>query len=94
MSLFTDMAAEAIAKKDARIKELEQALQEIMNADIDMGMYPAAIVSLDKEIAYEQRDGFKNGWNAACMEFVNKATAIVFRVYPDVDMNGGASETE
>jgi predicted secreted protein len=27
MSLFTDMAAEAIAKKDARIAELEKALR-------------------------------------------------------------------
>lgn len=50
-----------------RIAELESAIRRLLDVDSDMGIYPAAVSGYDDERDYEQRDGFKNGWNAAVM---------------------------
>lgn len=34
----------------------------------DIGTYPAAVKGFNDERDYEQRDGFKSGWNAANLE--------------------------
>ncbi len=44
---------------------LVKALQDV---DSDIGIYPRAIQGQGEE-CYEQRDGYKNGWNACLMEY-------------------------
>lgn len=36
--------------------------------DADIGVYPQAVSGYNDERDYEQRDGFKNGWNAAVLQ--------------------------
>ena len=59
------------------MKSPEQVLFEIQNLDNDFGIYPQAVKGYGDERDYEQRDGFKNGWNAAVMEYGRKISAIV-----------------
>lgn len=49
----------------------DEILFEI-NSMLDMGIYPKAVQSQDKEQSYQERDGFKNGWNACVMECIPK----------------------
>lgn len=42
----------------------------------DMGIYPAAVSGYNDERDYKERDGYKNGWNAAVKEFVHIAFTI------------------
>lgn len=44
---------------------------EMQNVGSDMGIYPQAVSGYNDERDYKQRDGFKNGWNAAVMEYGN-----------------------
>jgi len=44
----------------------------------DMGIYPAAVEGYNKEQNYKERDGFKNGWNAAVCEYGIKFKEIIW----------------
>ena len=57
---------------DALVHALESVGEEI-------GVYPAAVRGCNDERDYEQRDGFKNGWNAALMEYGSSFRAAVER---------------
>lgn len=50
-------------------RKFQYLVEEIYGVDGDMGIYPSAVKGCDKEHDYEQRNGFKNGWNAAVMEY-------------------------
>ncbi len=45
----------------------------------DIGIYPKAISGYNDERDYKERDGFKNGWNAAVMEYGMEITKAVER---------------
>jgi hypothetical protein len=49
-------------KFDALVKALE-------SVGDDIGIYPQAVRGYNDERDYEQRDGYKNGWNAAIIEY-------------------------
>lgn len=53
----------------ARVEELERAIRQMLDVDSEMGIYPAAVSGYNDERDYAQRDGFKNGWNAAVMNY-------------------------
>ena len=59
-------------------KRLREALQQVMEVDNDMGIYPAAVQGYNDERDYTQRDGYMNGWNACAMEFTQKVYAIAY----------------
>jgi hypothetical protein len=46
---------------------------------ISLGLYPAAVSWYNDERDYTQRDGFKDGWNAAIMEHARQFSAAVDR---------------
>ena len=74
--LYTDYAA-----LEAEVERLREALRQICGCDedcteADMDIYPAEIKGYNDERDYEQRDGFKNGWNAAVIEFCTKVSGI------------------
>ncbi|MDX2059966.1 MAG: hypothetical protein SFV24_19305 [Gemmatimonadales bacterium] len=54
------------------------ALRAILDTDDDMGIYPAAVIGAGAELDYKQRDGFKNGWNAAVMEYGRTITKYAY----------------
>lgn len=54
-------------------------VKELEDIGTDFGIYPAAIKGYGDERDYEQRDGFKNGWNAAIMEYGQQFGKIVAR---------------
>lgn len=45
--------------------KFEALVIALRDVDSDIGMYPGAVKGFNDERDYEQRDGFKNGWNAA-----------------------------
>ena len=57
--------------------KFEALVQTLRNVDADMGMYPGAVRGYNDERDYEQRDGFKNGWNAAVMAHGERFDALV-----------------
>lgn len=59
-------------------KSTDQILYELQNLDIDFGIYPKAVKGYGDERDYEQRDGFKNGWNACIMEYGKKFCEIAY----------------
>lgn len=59
------------------MKTLDQKYRELESIT-DMGIYPQAVRGCKDESNYEQRDGFKNGWNEAVMTFMIKARNIIF----------------
>lgn len=74
---------DALAAYDAlrsRVAELEAALRKVIDTDHDMGIYPKAVKGYGDERDYEQRDGFKNGWNAAVMEYGRALTGHAYDV--------------
>ncbi len=52
---------------------------EMYDVGGEMGIYPAAVKGLSKEKDYDQRDGFKNGWNAAVIEYGSALDAAAER---------------
>lgn len=54
-------------------------VRELEDIDTDYGIYPAAVKGCGEERDYEQRDGFKNGWNAAIMQYGQSFGKIVAR---------------
>lgn len=44
-------------------------VHEMRNVSSEMGIYPQAIKGHGDERDYTERDGYKNGWNAAVMEY-------------------------
>lgn len=66
---------------DAKFHALVLALQSVGE---DIGIYPAAVRGLGEEKDYEQRDGFKNGWNAALIEHGQAFNAIVEKAAADL----------
>jgi len=57
-------------------KELEAAemkfrmlVHEMRNVSGEMGIYPKAVKGYGDERDYSERDGYKNGWNAAVIEY-------------------------
>jgi len=54
-----------------------QLLREIANVSSDFGIYPQAVKGYNDERDYEQRDGFKNGWNKCVMEYRGKVDEVV-----------------
>lgn len=57
-------------------REWEQKICELLSAT-SFGIYPEAVKSYDKEKCYKERDGWKNGWNAAVMEYGSKIRGIL-----------------
>lgn len=55
------------------------ALLQQIEHGTDMGIYPAAVKCYNDERDYEQRDGFKNGWNACVIEYGRAIDAAVER---------------
>jgi hypothetical protein len=66
-------------------QKFEALIHEIDGVSEDMGVYPAAIKGYNDERDYEQRDGFKNGWNAAVMEYGQKFGEAVSRASKGMD---------
>lgn len=60
------------------------ALRDI---DLDMGVYPAAIQGMGKEKDYKERDGYKNGWNAAVKEITDKQCEMIEQFAKEIDTN-------
>jgi hypothetical protein len=58
-------------------KTLEQTLFELNSIPEHIGVYPAAVKAQNEEQSYEQRDGFKNGWNACIMEYGAKIDYVL-----------------
>jgi hypothetical protein len=50
-------------------QKYDTLVEEIRNVDTDMGIYPQAVKGYNDERDYTQRDGFKNGWNAAIINY-------------------------
>lgn len=71
-------------KDDTKFQSLVHALR---NVDADLGMYPQAVRGYGDERDYEQRDGYKNGWNAAIMAHGAAFDAIVERASEGFDDN-------
>lgn len=44
-------------------------VHEMQNVSGEMGIYPRAVKGYGDERDYTERDGFKNGWNAAVIEY-------------------------
>jgi len=44
-------------------------VHEMSSISSDMGIYPQSVKGYNDERDYTQRDGFKNGWNAAVIEY-------------------------
>ncbi len=77
------MSDEVIELLEKRILDLESAMKEILLVDENMGLYPKAWIECNSENGYKQRDGYKNGWNSACMEFMMPVISIIEKVLPD-----------
>lgn len=58
--------------------DLKKFLIELEFISDNMGIYPAAMKGCGEEHDYEQRDGYKNGWNACVMEYGSKISAAVY----------------
>lgn len=52
--------------------DIDKLILELKAIDSNMGLYPAALKGHSEEKDYEQRDGFKNGWNACVCEYGRK----------------------
>lgn len=50
-----------------------------------MGIYPRAVSGYNDERDYEQRDGYKNGWNAAVMEYGKEIDSAIDRARSEID---------
>ncbi len=59
------------------IEDYEKLLHELEAVSGDMGIYPRAVHGLGAERDYEQRDGYKNGWNACVIEYGAAIRAVV-----------------
>jgi hypothetical protein len=57
--------------------DTDKLLLELKSISDNIGIYPAAVESQDKEKSYKERDGFKNGWNACVDECIAKVDAAV-----------------
>jgi hypothetical protein len=65
---------------DKAMVALVERLRAVYDGDdpkADIGIYPAAVKGFDDERDYEQRDGFKNGWNAAVMEYGRAIDSVI-----------------
>jgi len=54
-------------------------IEAVRSIDNHMGIYPQAVQGFNNEKDYKERDGFKNGWNAAIMEYGKAITDLGFR---------------
>lgn len=54
-----------------------QLLRNISEVSDHFGIYPQAVKGHGDERDYEQRDGFKNGWNAAVREYVRRVEDVL-----------------
>jgi len=59
------------------IEDYEKLIQELEAVSSDMGIYPQAMKGFGDERDYEQRDGYKNGWNACVMEYGQKISEVL-----------------
>lgn len=60
-------------------KKYDALVEEVRNIGNDMGIYPQAVKGYNDERDYEQRDGYKNGWNAAILEYGQAITEAAYR---------------
>ena len=68
-----------LPKKDAEkyLSMLLEAVEKAVDASTDIGVYPLAVKGYNDERDYEQRDGYKNGWNAAVQEIVSSMYGVL-----------------
>jgi hypothetical protein len=59
------------------IQDAEKLVEALRSIQVNMGIYPAAVQGCG-EHDYEQRDGYKNGWNACIMEYGVKLDKAIF----------------
>ena len=59
--------------------DLSKFLIELNAISSEMGVYPEAVQGYNDERDYTQRDGYKNGWNAAVMEYGMKLASAGFK---------------
>ena len=52
-----------------------------------VGIYPASIKSPDTKVAYEERDDYKNGWNAGSMKVSEMAYMALEKLAPEDDQD-------
>lgn len=60
-------------------EDLQRFLKELEEIENHWGMYPAAVSGYNDERDYEQRDGYKNGWNACVMEYGTAIAEATFK---------------
>jgi hypothetical protein len=64
-------------------------LKKLEGLDSNIKIYPAAVRGMGEESDYKQRDGFKNGWNAAILNYGEKFAEIVHDAQDEIsdDLN-------
>lgn len=69
--------------RDKELERYRRIIQELQDVPSNLGVYPKAVHGMNKEESYEERDGFKNGWNACVSDYGKRITSILYS--PDVD---------
>jgi len=59
------------------LNQMRLMIQALRDIPGNMGIYPQACISHDKEESYEQRDGWKNGWNACVTEYGKRFSEVL-----------------
>jgi hypothetical protein len=62
-------ALEALRNAEAALHKVQARLVALQRIDADIGVYPAAVTGYNDQRDYAERDAYKNGWNAAVMEY-------------------------
>jgi hypothetical protein len=78
--------ASALVSDDWKNK-FEALVREMTEVPYDMGIYPQAMSGMGAEKDYKERDGYKNGWNAAVMEYGKKLGEAAYRAAEGIDDN-------
>jgi len=68
-------------------KTIDQILLELRSISDNMGVYPASMRGFGEETDYEQRDGYKNGWNACYSDFFERVDKILDSAGKEWDSN-------
>lgn len=58
--------------------KFDNLVRKMEGVSSNMGIYPQAIKGMGEEKDYEQRDGYKNGWNAAVLNYGQSLSKAVF----------------
>ena len=66
MKSITWKASDEMARLDAEVKRLQSIIDHIT----DVGVYPQSV--RDGSLAYEKRNDWQNGWNAAATEMIRR----------------------